>query len=86
MRKEFKMTDEQLMKILDASEPVPFMIFNGMVPKTQQENVNAAWERLGKELGFYYLTVQPINGKDATYFSAEIDAAFLGTQGVKPNE
>jgi len=37
---------------------------------SRQENANYAWEKLGKELGFKYMTVRP-NGKGDRFFTAE---------------
>jgi hypothetical protein len=71
VRKEFKMTEEQFKAIMEASKPVAYMVFGGREPSSPQENANAAWASLGAELGFKYLTVQPIQGKDHTYFTAE---------------
>lgn len=71
MRKEFKMTDEQLKMIMNASKSVAYMVFGGREPSSPQENANAAWAILGEELGFKSMTVQPVSGKDNTYFTAE---------------
>lgn len=68
-RKEYEMSDEDLKKILDASKPVPYMIIGGVVPRSPQENANAAWAELGSRMGFDYLTVQPTN-KGMRFFSA----------------
>lgn len=70
--KDFEMTQRQLDEIMDASKPVPLMYLSGGRPMfgTPQENANHAWERLGKELGFDYMTVKP-NGKGDRFFSAE---------------
>jgi hypothetical protein len=71
-RKEFKMSKEQFQKIVEASKPVRYMVFNGSEPMSPQENANHAWQRLGSELGFDYLTVQPVKGKSQEYFTAEL--------------
>ena len=71
MRKEFKLTDEQLKKLLKACSPVPYMVFGGIEPTSPQENANRAWQSLGKELGFDYNTVRPISGKGSKFFTAE---------------
>lgn len=72
MRREFEMTEDQLKKLLDACKPTPVMYLSGGTPmySTPQENANRAWEALGKEMGFDYLTVQP-NGKGDRFFTAE---------------
>ncbi len=70
MRKEFEMSQEQLDAIMDACKPVRYMVIGGMPPRSPQENANAAWAALGKELGFKHMTVRP-SGKGDRFFSAE---------------
>jgi len=71
MRREYEMTKEQLDRILEASKPVVYMVIGGIPPRSPQENANAAWASLGRELGFDYMTVQPVPGKDSRFFTAE---------------
>lgn len=75
MRKEFKMTEKQVKDILQASKPVPYLVFDGRGPTSPQEIANMAWRKLGEELGFDYMTVQPISGKGQEYFTAESKAS-----------
>ena len=37
---------------------------------TPQENANRAWEKLGKKMGFDYMTVRPNQARGALYFTA----------------
>ena len=71
MRKNYEMTDKQLAQLLDACKPVPYMIIGGVEPKSPQENANAAWKRLGDELGFDHMSVQPVSGMGMKFFTAE---------------
>lgn len=71
MRKEFMMTKEQLDKLLDACKPVPYMVVGGIAPRSSQENANAAWARLGEEMGFEPMSVRPVSGKGMEVFTAE---------------
>lgn len=71
MRKDFEMTQEQFDIILAACKPVPLIAINCGMPRSPQQNANAAWERLGKEMGFDSKTVKPI-GKGDRFFSAEL--------------
>lgn len=73
MRREFKMTEEQHAKLMDACKPVPAMYLSGGAPMfgTPQENANQAWHTLACELGFKYMTVQPVPGKSDYFFTAE---------------
>jgi len=74
MRKQFTMTDDQLNTLLEACRPVPYMIVGGVAPRSQQENANAAWEALGKEMGFDHMSVQPVQGAVMSVFTAEVNA------------
>ena len=67
---EYELTDAQLQRLLDASKPVPYLVFGGREPASPQEHANAAWSELGRELGFDYMTVQPVPGKDYRFFTA----------------
>ena len=74
MRKEFKMTKEELEKIMDAGKPVIMIAVSGpdgpVGPKSPQENANNAWMLLGNELGFVWDTVQPVDGRGTEFFTA----------------
>ena len=69
-RQTYTMTDEQLAKIMEASRPVPYLVFGGREPSSPQENANRAWETLGNEMGFIWDTVEPIDPNNAKTFTA----------------
>lgn len=71
MRKEYEMTAEQEQKILEACKFVPYLVFGGIPQRSPQERANDAWEALGKELGFAYMTVRA-TGKGHRFFTAEV--------------
>ena len=68
-RTNYEMTQEDLDTLMEAMKPVPVMMIGGTTPRSQQENANAAWERLGEKMGFDSDTVQP-TGKGDRFFSA----------------
>lgn len=70
MKREFEMSQAQLDAILDACKPIAMIMLQCGTPRSPQENANAAWARLGAELGFKPMTVQP-TGKGDRFFSAE---------------
>ena len=70
MRKNYEMTQNQLDTLLDACKPVPLIAIHTGMPPSPQANANAAWARLGNEMGFDSMTVQPGEGGDR-FFSAE---------------
>lgn len=42
-RTEYEMSETQLAKLMEAFQPVAYMVVGGMAPRSQQENANAAW-------------------------------------------
>ena len=69
--KKYEMTQEQLDKIMKASEPTLMIALQCGPPISQQARANAAWESLGKEIGFDYMTVRPAGG-DRFFYAEEI--------------
>jgi len=72
-RVEYEMTGEDLEKILDACRPVPMIMIGNYIPASPQENSNTAWKILGEKMGFDYMTVRPVPGKDQKFFTAVPD-------------
>lgn len=68
---EYEMTEKQFKTLLRASQPVPYIAINTGEPMSPQENATRAWEALGKEMGFDYMTTRPIYGKGQRFFNAE---------------
>lgn len=71
MRKEFELSDEQLNRLYEASKPVRLIALQCGMPSSPQENANAAWKALGKELGFDYMSVRR-SSKGDKFFTAEV--------------
>ena len=69
MRKTFTMTQEQYDVIIAACKPIPLIMLQCGMPSSPQETANRAWEQLGKELGFAYMSVKP--GNSNLEFTAE---------------
>jgi len=70
MRKQYELTDEQLLRLVNASKPIPYMVVGGVEPQTPQEAVNYVWQSLGEEIGFEWDTAEPVAGKSHHHFSA----------------
>ncbi len=71
-RTNYEMTQAQCDALLAACKPTPVMFASGGVPigGSQQENANAAWADLGRQMGFDHMTVQPVSGKGMRFFTA----------------
>lgn len=71
MRQTYEMTEEDLARLQRAMEPRPaIMLQCGSGPSLQQR-ANDAWAELGKKMNFEPMSVMPVTGKDARYFTAE---------------
>lgn len=68
-RKNYEMSEADLLKIMEACKPVPYIIIGNTMPRSPQENANDAWAALGKRMGFDYETVNP-TGQGDRFFSA----------------
>ena len=71
MRKNFTMTQAQYDKIIEACRPVPMIMLQCGNPPSQQERANAAWEALGREMGFDGRSVAPADSDNRLKFTAE---------------
>jgi hypothetical protein len=72
-RKAFEMTQEQFQTLIGSMKGTPVMMVGEVdLGRSAQENANDAWKALGQELGFQWDTVDPIPGKAAWHFTAEI--------------
>lgn len=69
MRRNYEMSESQLKKLIDACKPVPLIMLQCGMPRSPQENANAAWAELGSELGFDHMTVKP-SGAGQRFFTA----------------
>ena len=68
-RRRFEMTENDMLKIVDASKPVTYIVVGGRPPSTPQENANRAWQDLGERMGFDFMTVAP-TGEGNRIFTA----------------
>lgn len=71
---EYEMTKDQLDEILRACKPVLYIATQCGEPSSQRENANRAWERLGKEMGFEFMTVLPSKRGDRFFTANESEA------------
>lgn len=71
MKKQYRMTDEELQSVLDASKPVPYLVFGGMAPPSPQENVNRAWAAIARAHGVRQMSIGPASTGDQRDFIAE---------------
>ena len=74
MRKTFTLSDEDCESIMEASQSVAYMIFNGREPPTPQMNANRAWIMLGAKHGFKPFTVAPVSGRPKDFTAETLDA------------
>ena len=70
--KQFKMSEAQHALLLEASKPTPVMFLSGgkSMFRSQQQNSNDAWRKLGAEMSFDWNTVKACS-QGERYFMAE---------------
>lgn len=68
-RVNYEMTAEDLATLLESMKPVPLIAMHCGPAPNRQDMANAAWEKLGKKMGFDHMTVQP-TGRGDRFFSA----------------
>lgn len=71
MKVLFRLTDEELESILNASKPTTYIIIGGHAPASPQENANAAWKVVAAKHGFVWDTAEPANTGDQHDLLAE---------------
>ena len=69
-RTNYEMTEADLAELMESMKPVPCIMVGGIGPRSQQENANAAWARLGAKMGFDPMSVRPCDGKGCRFFTA----------------
>jgi len=74
-RRRFALTDEQVARLKEASQPVMYIIVNGRAPSSPQERACDVWRQLGDELGFVWDTARPVRGECEHVFEAEVTGA-----------
>jgi hypothetical protein len=69
----FEMSPNQMKELLSYMQPVPMFALNCGTPPSPQENANAAWASLGKEMGFDSTTVKPYGSNQLQFTATPIE-------------
>ena len=69
-RINYEITEADAGAILEAWNAAPPMVILGHTPRSNQDNVNDVWRRIGEKMGFDHTTVKPILSKEGLFFSA----------------
>lgn len=83
-KQQFRMTGEQLEKILDACKPTVAIWGSGGAPlgPTPQENANNAWKVLGAEMGFVWDSCEPaLTGDWRDFLATPLLSAIAKAEG-----
>lgn len=67
---EYEMTQADFEELMEACQPVPYIVVGGIGPTSPRENARAAWIRLGQKMGFDGITARPSPGKSELFFLA----------------
>lgn len=69
--KTYRLTDEELKQIMDASKPVPYMVIGGVPPSSPRDNAMAVWRRVAARVGCEVDSISPGDTGDNHDFKAE---------------
>ena len=86
VRRALQLTQAELKTLLEATRPVPYIVVGSFEPRSQQQRANDEWRALGRKRGFDWETVRPIEGKDQTWFSAEVEVEDDTSSATGPEE
>jgi hypothetical protein len=80
---KYRLSEEQMERLLDASIPIPMIMLQCGNPPSVQENVNCAWREIADELGFIWDTAVPCKwvGADKYDILAEPDPKLTEPRG-----
>jgi len=67
--RRYEMSEDQLQRLMEACKPVAMIGLQCGSPASPQENANAAWAKLGDEMGFDPMTVRPAGGGDKFFYA-----------------
>lgn len=75
---QFTITEEEMQRVLEASKPVPYMVFGGMEPMPPQERANRAWQSIGEAHGVEWMSIRPVN--EATRLMSGTECTDVATE------
>lgn len=75
MKQEYELTQEQLDRLIEASKPVPYLIFGGIALTNPQEYANIAWAEIAEyhKVQIYSITPSPKGIKFFTATPIDVD-------------
>ncbi len=82
--REYELSEEQLQRLLDAAEATPYIVVGGTEPPSAQDNADAVWQSIAREMGFVWDTVEPAPGKGQRFIVAEEAQQALAGQAERP--
>lgn len=47
----YRMTDPELNELMEASKPVPYMVFGGIEPRSPRDNAMDVWRKVAARVG-----------------------------------
>lgn len=68
--KQYRMTDEEHKRLVDACQPVPYMVFGGVPPESPRDKALRVWDEVANRVGCVASTIEPANTGDDKDFMA----------------
>ena len=67
----YRMTDDEHARLIDACKPVPYMVFGGIAPESPTTKALRVWGEIAKRVGCVANTIGPSDTGDDRDFTGE---------------
>ena len=67
----YKLTDEELAELMEASKPVPYMVFGGIEPRSPRDNVMDVWRKVAARVNCEVDSIENAGTGDNHDFTAK---------------
>ena len=68
--KTYRMTDDELNMLMNASKPVPYLVFGGIEPRSPRDNAMDVWRTVAARVGCDVDSIEPAETGDNHEFNA----------------
>jgi hypothetical protein len=69
--KQYRMTDEEYKDVMEASQPVPYIVVGGIEPRSSYDRVMPVWRRIAARVGCVVDSIEVAGTGDNHDFMAE---------------
>ena len=71
MMTTYRLTDEEMTRLFEASKPVPYMVVGGIAPRSPRDNAMDVWRSVADRVGCDVDSIEPGGTGDDHDFKAD---------------